>query len=207
MLYFSQGGDSKMIPKLAKNVAHFFVVKNVASKSKEAIYAYGMELLISDVLNTLIVLLIALTSHTLPAVIIFIAVFMILRRFVGGYHANNHLSCMFTLIMVMLAFSYGICNVRIQLMWILSICFITIALPVIFCIAPVPHPNKPMSEEKRNRLRKRSIISIVALSAVVIALIVFQREEISLYVSSGILLSAVMSLLGWFLNRGDNSKR
>ena len=105
-----------MIPKLAKNVAHFFVVKNVASKSKEAIYAYGMELLISDVLNTLIVLLIALTSHTLPAVIIFIAVFMILRRFVGGYHANNHLSCMFTLIMVMLAFSYGICNVRIQLM-------------------------------------------------------------------------------------------
>ena len=203
MLYFSQGGDSKMIPKLAKNVAHFFVVKNVASKSKEAIYAYGMELLISDVLNTLIVLLIALTSHTLPAVIIFIAVFMILRRFVGGYHANNHLSCMFTLIMVMLAFSYGICNVRIQLMWILSICFITIALPVIFCIAPVPHPNKPMSEEKR----KRSIISIVALSAVVIALIVFQREEISLYVSSGILLSAVMSLLGCFLNRGDNSKR
>ena len=109
--------------------------------------------------------------------------------------------------MVMLAFSYGICNVRIQLMWILSICFITIALPVIFCIAPVPHPNKPMSEEKRNRLRKRSIISIVALSAVVIALIVFQREEISLYVSSGILLSAVMSLLGCFLNRGDNSKR
>ena len=187
-----------MIPKLAKNVAHFFVVKNVASKSKEAIYAYGMELLISDVLNTLIVLLIALTSHTLPAVIIFIAVFMILRRFVGGYHANNHLSCMFTLIMVML---------RIQLMWILSIYFITIALPVIFCIAPVPHPNKPMSEEKRNRLRKRSIISIVALSAVVIALIVFQREEISLYVSSGILLSAVMSLLGCFLNRGDNSKR
>ena len=140
-----------MIPKLAKNVAHFFVVKNVASKSKEAIYAYGMELLISDVLNTLIVLLIALISHTLPAVIIFIAVFMILRRFVGGYHANNHLSCMFTLIMVMLAFSYGICNVRIQLMWILSICFITIALPVIFCIAPVPHPNKPMITSTWNR--------------------------------------------------------
>ena len=88
------GSDSEMISKLAKNVAHFFVVQNITEESKEVIYAYGMELLISDVLNTLIVLLIALISHTLPAVVVFIAVFMGLRQFVGGYHANSHLSCL-----------------------------------------------------------------------------------------------------------------
>ncbi len=64
-----------MISKLAKSAAHFFVVQNITEESKEVIYAYGMELLISDVLNTLIVLLIALIFHTLPAVVIFIAVF------------------------------------------------------------------------------------------------------------------------------------
>ena len=79
-----------MVSKLARNIAHFFVVQNITEKSKEAIYAYGMELLISDVLNTLIVLLIALISHTLPAVVVFISVFMGLRQFVGGYHANSH---------------------------------------------------------------------------------------------------------------------
>ena len=130
-----------MISKLAKNVAHFFVVQNITEESKEVVYAYGMELLISDVLNTIIVLLIALISHTLPAVVIFIAVFMGLRQFVGGYHANSHLSCMFTLVMVMLVFSYGICNISGQIAQIFSIGFITIALPIIFCIAPVPHPN------------------------------------------------------------------
>lgn len=81
------GSDSEMISKLAKSIAHFFVINNIAEKSKEVIYAYGMELLISDILNTLIVLLISLISHTLPAVIVFIAVFMGLRQFVGGYHA------------------------------------------------------------------------------------------------------------------------
>lgn len=60
-----------MISKLAKNIAHFFVVQKTVEENKEAIYAYGMELLISDVLNTLIVLLIALISHTLPAMIVF----------------------------------------------------------------------------------------------------------------------------------------
>lgn len=49
-----------MISKLAKSIAHFFVVQNITEESKEVIYAYGMELLISDVLNTIIVLLIAL---------------------------------------------------------------------------------------------------------------------------------------------------
>lgn len=42
-----------MISKLAKNIAHFFVVQNITEESKEVIYAYGMELLISDVLNTI----------------------------------------------------------------------------------------------------------------------------------------------------------
>ena len=196
-----------MISKLAKNIAHFFVVQNITEESKEVIYAYGMELLISDVLNTLIVLLIALISHALLAVIVFIAVFMGLRQFVGGYHANSHLSCMFTLVMVMLVFSYGICNVSGQIAQIFSIGFIAIALPVIFCIAPVPHPNKPMSKEKGVKLRKRSIILAAALSTAVIALLLFQYRKISLYVSSGILLSAIMALLGHFLNRGDNSKR
>ena len=133
------GSDSEMISKLAKSIAHFFVVQNITEESKEVIYAYGMELLISDVLNT--------------------------------------------------------------------ISFIMIALPIILCIAPVPHPNKPMSEEKSVKLRKRSCILAVTLSVVTIALLVFQYQKLSLYVSSGMLLSAIMALLGHFLNRGDNSKR
>lgn len=194
-----------MISKLAKGIAHFFVVQNITEKSKEVIYAYGMELLISDVLNTLIVLLIALISHTLPAVIVFVAVFMGLRKLVGGYHANSHLSCMFTLVVVMLIFSYGVCNVSGKLIWLLSIGFLALSLPIIFCIAPVPHPNKPMSEEKGVKLRRRSRILAVFLSAIAVILMVLRINELSLYVSSGILLSAIAALLGHFLNRGDNS--
>ena len=196
-----------MISKLAKNIAHFFVVQNITEESKELIYAYGMELLLSDVLNTIIVLLIVLFSHTLPAVIVFITVFMKLRRFVGGYHANSHLSCMTTLVAVMLTFCFGICNATERIAMIVSIGFVVISIPVIFCIAPVPHPNKPMSEEKGVKLRKRSYILAVVLSVAAIALLVFQYQKLSLYVSSGILLSAIMALLGHFLNRGDNSKR
>lgn len=192
-----------MISKLAKNIAHFFVVQKTVEENKEAIYAYGMELLISDVLNTLIVLLIALISHTLPAMIVFTAVFMGLRKFAGGYHANSHLSCMLTLVVVMLIFSYGICNVSEKYAWIISIGFVVISIPVIFNLAPVPHPNKPVSEEKGAKLKKRSRILVLLLSMLALLLIIFRLNKISLYVSSGMFLSALAGVMGSRLNRGD----
>ena len=192
-----------MVSKLAKNIAHFFVVQKIVEKPKEAIYAYGMELLLSDVLNTLIVLLIALISHTLPAVIIFSAIFMGLRKFVGGYHANSHLSCMFTMVVVILIFSYGICNVSEKYAWVVSIGFVVISIPVVFNLAPVPHPNKPVSDEKKAKLKKRSRILILLLSMLAFTLIIFRLNTISLYVSSGIFLSAFAAVMGRLLNRGD----
>ena len=168
------------------------------------IYAYGMELLISDVLNALIVLLIALISHTLPAVIVFATVFIGLRKFVGGFHANNHLSCMFTLVVVMLIFSFCICNVS-EYTWIISIGFVAISIPVIFNLAPVSHPNKPVSEERRAKLKKRSRILVLLLSLLCLLLIIFRLNKISLYVSSGIFLSALAAVMGRRWNRGDDS--
>lgn len=190
-----------MISKLAKNIAHFFVVQKIVEESREAIYAYGMELLLSDVLNTLIVLLIALISHTFPAVIIFTAVFMGLRKFVGGYHANSHLSCMFTLVAVMLIFSYGICNVSEKYAWVVSIGFVTISIPVVFNLAPIPHPNKPVSDEKKVKLKKHSRIFTLLLSTLAFLLIMFRLNTINLYISSGIFLSALAAVMGNRLNR------
>ena len=40
-----------MIAKLAKSTAYFFVEKQVVKKEDEEVYAYGMELLYSSILN------------------------------------------------------------------------------------------------------------------------------------------------------------
>ena len=87
-----------MISKLAKTIAHFFVKQNIAESKNEAIYAYGMELLLSDVLNGLLALIIALVSGTVFPTLLFFTVFMILRRFSGGYHANTHYGCILTMV-------------------------------------------------------------------------------------------------------------
>lgn len=191
-----------MISNLAKSIAHFFVVQKIVEEPREVIYAYGLELLISDVLNTLIVLLIAVFTHTLPAVLVFVAVFVGLRQFVGGYHANSHLSCMLTLIVVMMLFCFGVCNISKRLALVFGICFIVISLPIIFCIAPVSHPNKPMSDEKHDKLKKCSRILSFAIFVAVILMLILGYQKIGLYVSCGMLLTSVMAVLGRYSNRG-----
>lgn len=185
-----------MISKLAKTIAHFFVKQNIAESKNEAIYAYGMELLISDVLNGLLALIIALVSGTVFPTLLFFAVFMILRRFSGGYHADTHYGCILTMVVVMLIYCFGICSIPSEIVWIINIAFIVFSGISIFRLSPVAHPNKPMSDEKGRKLRMKSRIAYILFSVTVIILYITKMPMLSLYVSSGIMLSAVAVLAG-----------
>lgn len=185
-----------MISKLAKSIAHFFVKQNIVESKHEAIYAYGMELLLSDVLNGLLALIIALVSGTVFPALLFFTIFMILRRFSGGYHADTHWGCILTMVIVMLIYCYGICNIPTEIVWFINIAFIAFSGISIFLLSPVAHPNKPVSEEKGKKLKVKSRIAYTLFSMTVMILYAVKMPMLSLYVASGIMLSAVAVLAG-----------
>ena len=54
-----------MIAQLSKRIASFFVHSKVIESENEQVYEYGLELLISTLLNSVIALVLALFSRTL----------------------------------------------------------------------------------------------------------------------------------------------
>ena len=54
-----------MIAQLSKRIASFFVHSRVIESKNEQVYEYGLELLISTLLNGVIALVLALFSRTL----------------------------------------------------------------------------------------------------------------------------------------------
>ena len=63
-----------MLEKLAKSAARFFVAQNIVKSEYQEIYAYGMEILLSTMVNGIIVLIISILSDTvLPSLIFFTA--------------------------------------------------------------------------------------------------------------------------------------
>ena len=83
-----------MLKKISKNMAHFFVVQNAAKPEYEEVYAYGAEILLSTIINGCIAATIAILTKTIIPSIIFLTVFIIMRRTAGGYHADTHMGCM-----------------------------------------------------------------------------------------------------------------
>ena len=82
-----------MIKKAAAGYAGWLCANGIVAPEKNKIYAYGMELVLSGLVNVLSVLLISiLLFHPVDGPL-FLAAFIPLRTTAGGYHANSHLSC------------------------------------------------------------------------------------------------------------------
>ena len=57
------------------------------------IYKYGIEITLSTILNILIILILSLIYGSFFTGIIFLLVFIPLRKFTGGYHADTYMKC------------------------------------------------------------------------------------------------------------------
>jgi len=158
-----------MISGLAKSIACFFVDNKLIDSEDEEVYAYGAELLLSTVFNLIMAILIALISGTFLQCLVFLTAFVTLRVYAGGYHADTHKGCMLTLAVVQCLFVLIIKLMSVEISRILVPLIIAFSVAVIIKLAPVEHPNKPLSDSLKVKLREKAVMSVsiwVVFSAV-----------------------------------------
>ena len=109
-------------------------------------YIYGMEILISTIFNTLLVVGIALILDINIEVLLYSIFFIPLRVFSGGAHANSHKKCILTFIFLMLLsifISNYICKLNFFIFILLTISFILVfkyaALNKLDCSKEIKH--------------------------------------------------------------------
>lgn len=175
-----------MIAKLAKSTAYFFVEKQVVKKEDEEVYAYGMELLYSSILNIVLAVIIAISTNTVFPTTAFLMTFIIIRQYIGGYHAKTHLGCMSILAVVLCCFVILTrCILEQHEIWI-SMLSVVSSIILILRFAPVEHPNKPLSDNEKLRLRKRGIISVFIVFVLVFVMAIFtETRRYGMYISLG----------------------
>lgn len=181
-----------MIAKLAKGTAHFFSEKNIVKQEDEEIYAYGMELLYSSIFNILLAVLIAVVTNTFLPTTVFIVTFIILRQYIGGYHAKTHFGCMTIFVVVLIIFSILAKHTPINFEIPVSVVIDVISIILVILFAPVEHPNKPLSDNDKMRLRKKGIFCIFVISVIITAMITFSiTRRYGMYISIGIFTSSI----------------
>lgn len=182
-----------MLNASSKRIASFFYTNNIIGKEEAPIYAYGIELILATILNTIVVFIIGILIGRFAETAIFLVTFAILRSFTGGYHASSHLKCLLVFIASFMA--------NMTILWILPSNYIllfsaaatTIALLFIFLFAPVEHENKPFEEDEKRKYKIKSRFLAIVLTIVTFTgqLLCSWTSPLLLCVTLGLLTAAI----------------
>lgn len=148
-----------MLSKAAQKLAYFFAEKKIIQQEEKEIYAYGYEILLSEAINWLITIIIAILTKRIGETVVYMLAFMRLRGALGGFHAKSHWGCILISTVVYVFCLFIVSLTPAELFWILTAAGLVLHMLLVFTIAPVAHPNKPFVSEREYKVfRKKSII-------------------------------------------------
>lgn len=123
------------------------------------LYIYGLELLFSSVVSTILLLVFGIIVGALIESIIFIVVFSAIRIFAGGFHSRSFILCNIITVLnfVIILIIYRYFNVILFSPFVYSIVF---GLSFILCVlfAPIENNNNPIRDELKTKHKIKALI-------------------------------------------------
>jgi accessory gene regulator B len=180
----------KLASKIAGNVASSLNYDN----EKEAVIAYGLTALIQIFISVILIFLLGIVFGTPIEALIVCLSASLLRKYSGGAHADTAELC--TLISIIYCSLTAVISAKL-LVLIYNPAFLMAAIILIYGIsvyilyklAPVDSPNKPIKSEKKvMRMRKGSFLTISVYFIISLALFCLTKRN-------GIFISCGFSLL------------
>ena len=192
-----------MIHGLSTIIANYLSSKKVIPEDETEAYIYGYETFLSGIIDLIITLIFGIVFKRILVSILFFMMFVAIRMYVGGYHANSYFKCKLIFIsnvMIALGASY----IRVPLLIIIII--IAIFLITMFIFSLLENLNKPLSAEKRKKYRIIGLLYSVIWSIASI-ITYFNRTDISMMIICGELIITLLMLYGILVKEGKEDEK
>lgn len=186
-----------MIKKLTNHILKYLISSNVIENVAESrdYYQYGIEITISSLLNILLIVTIGIVSGNILESIVFLACFVPLRQFTGGFHAKTYFLCnlSFSISFVILLTVYRFTNQYVTPYIGFSI--ILFSCIIFFSECPIENKNKIISKEKKKIHKAVSIIlcAFYGITGMVLTIFSYKIGVILLYTLVLILLLVIIA--------------
>lgn len=187
-----------MFKKIAERITNTLIQESIIPTADKEIYEFGIRQLFTILLNFLTILIIGLIMGMFWESALFLAAYMFLRRFAGGFHSQTSFWCyMYSNIMVtavLLAVRY------LPYQNFIFSCLLMVGSTFIFWLAPVEDQNKPLDNKEQCIYRKRTRIILSAELCTFILLRFLQFSRFSAIVSSALFCLGIIVLIGKLKN-------
>lgn len=142
--------------KLSYKIGDNLVRSNIVKEEDAEIYIYGINQILVSVLNVSSALIIGWIFGVVLEIAAFMAAYIPLRTFAGGYHAKTPLRCYIFSVMMLIVVS-----IVIKYLSVSDLAYYVILVAGVFIIlllSPVEDKNKPLDEAEHKVYKRRTII-------------------------------------------------
>ena len=162
--------------KLAIWMCRRLRAKQVIDDEYEEVYVYGLELVLSFLISTSIILVIGILINQIMATLIFLATFILIRQYTGGYHANSYIMCKACTV-VCYSVSILLANV-FPIPRLLFIALLALGCLIIWLWGPIENRHKPLTEHVKKK-NKYTALLLFAIWSVIGLIVSFVQPLIS----------------------------
>lgn len=126
-------------------------------KAEDAeLYIYGINQILVAVLNLSSALIVGLIFNVFLEIAIFMAAYIPLRSFSGGFHAKTPLRCYIFSVIMLVIVSIGMKHLYVA-DWVYYV-LLAVAALIVIILSPVEDKNKPLDEKEYKIYKNRTVI-------------------------------------------------
>lgn len=176
-----------MIEQLAKDIVRNSCKKGYITEDEE-IYIYGGELVISSLMAISLSLIFGFIVNNLFEIFCYISLFILLRRYTGGFHANTHIQCilgtfLFSVLLNILLY--------IQIHNIIIIISTWISAIIIVLLCPIKNSRIQSTNSEIHYIKVTSLFLI----SIIFFIYLFLYKHLSLSITLSFVLYSVSHLM------------
>lgn len=147
-----------MIAKISERIAYFFSKRNFFNKEDMRFYVYGFYYIISESIYWAIIALMAVLTNKIIETIAYLFVFINMRHYSGGYHADTRAKCNIIFTATYLIFLITIHFTPYSVYQYLIFAGMSVSYAVLLIKAPIENERKKCTSEERKIYRKKMVV-------------------------------------------------
>lgn len=187
-----------MIGKCAEAVINWLVECRAIDEMDKELYQYALYSILLSVSPIFLTILFGIGMGCVWQSFVIIIPFTLIRKFSGGYHTKNSLSCLAGSGILLLLCIWLSLHIAFDY---LTLMLTAVAVISLSCFSPISNENRELDNEERKYCKKVTIVLAVVFMLVEVFLFLCRLYTYSLCISIGIMLSAGLQIpciaMGW----------
>lgn len=194
----------ELLTRLAEKIGNDLVHSSVIKEEDAEIYIYGINQILVSVLNVSSALIIGLIFGVFFEIAVFMAAYIPLRSFAGGYHAKTPLRCYIFSLIMLIVVSIGM-KYLYMTEWVYYV-VLAAAASVVLILSPVEDRNKPLDETEHKVYKKRTVLIMTVELVIALLLKLAVLDTLFVAIAYSFIVLSLMLIAGKAKNRFDMSK-